>query len=103
MDIDPDRIKKHIDEGIRVVSGDVQDIDMWEKIELNRLNGIKLTMSGDIEQKRHALQTIGKSPCNASINVLALNDAEEEIIREENGVPVSMSSFEMGKKWQSLV
>lgn len=102
MDIDPDRVRKLLDDGRRVISGDAQDLDMWKKLDLRKLKAIILAISGDIELKRHALKTIAKCPGNGPVYVLTLDDREERIIREEGGIPISVPSREVGKKMAEM-
>lgn len=102
MDIDPDRVKNLIERGWRVVTGDAQDLDMWEKIDLSNLKAVILAMSGGIELKKHALQNLGKCPGNGPVYVLTLNEREEDIVKEEGGIPIAIPSREVGTKLAEL-
>jgi len=98
MDIDQELVGRLLKEDWRVLSGDAQDIGMWEQIDMRALKAVILAMSGGIELKRHALRTLAKCTWEVPIYVLTLNEREEAIIKEEGGIPIAVPSREMGKK-----
>ncbi|MEX0681710.1 MAG: cation:proton antiporter [Balneolales bacterium] len=102
MDIDPDRVKQTMEDGRRVIVGDVQDLEMWNKLDLSKLKGIILAMSSDIELKLHALSGIASCPCNCPVYVLTLNKSEEKTVKNKGGIPISVPSLEIGKKMAEL-
>jgi hypothetical protein len=98
MDIDPERISKNLEEGRRVVYGDAQDIGLWETVDLTKLKSVLIAMSTGIDLKLHALKILGGiSEYKGKSYVLAMNEREEQAIKESGGLPVAIPAHEIGR------
>lgn len=103
FDIDPDIIKRHMTEGRRVVYADVQDIDMWERLDMSKVTCVIISMSSNIELKKHIVELIrNKNRFNGTILVLTVNEREDQLIRNSNAEPVSVPSFQIGEHMAEL-
>lgn len=103
FDIDPDIIKRHMDEGRRVVYADVQDIDMWERLNMSKVTCVIISMSSNIELKKHIVKLIrNKNRFKGTILVLTVNERENRMIQNSNAEPVSVPSFQIGEHMAEL-
>lgn len=97
MDIDPDRISEHIEVGRRIVYGDAQDISLWEKLDTRKIKSILIAMSTGIDLKIHVVNMLKGCEFKKRVFVLAMNDREEEIIKQAGGIPVVIPAKEIGR------
>jgi predicted Kef-type K+ transport protein len=97
MDINPDRISEHIEVGRRIVYGDAQDMGLWEKLDTSKLKSILIAMSTGIDQKIHVVNMLKGCEFKKRVFVLAMNDREEEAIKQAGGIPVVIPAKEIGR------
>lgn len=103
LDIDPDVVQKRLEEGDRVLYGDVQDADTWEKLQTGNLNSILVSMSSDIELKKHVVHLIrNKNKFRGSIYVLTSNAAESQEILDIDAVPVAVPAAQVGQNMAEI-
>jgi predicted Kef-type K+ transport protein len=103
FDIDPDVIKRHMDAGRRVVYADVQDTDMWEELDMSKVEAVIVSMSSNIELKKHIVKLIRtKNKFDGQIYVLTLNEREDEQIHQFDAKPVSVPSVQIGERMADL-
>ncbi|MFU8859256.1 MAG: cation:proton antiporter [Cyclonatronaceae bacterium] len=103
FDIDPDVIKKHMDAGRRVVYADVQDIDMWEELDMSNVEAVIVSMSSNLELKKHIVKLIRtKNKFSGDVYVLTLNEREDEQIKQIGAIPVSVPSVQIGERMADL-
>jgi predicted Kef-type K+ transport protein len=103
LDLDPDRIKRELENGRRVVYGDVQDISLWETLDLSKVKTILIAMSSlGIDLKTHAVRMLRGVEYKGSIIVSTLNENEEHLVRESGGIPVSIPARDVGEKMAKL-
>jgi len=102
IDIDPDRVKKLLDEGFRVIYADAQDALFWEELDMKKVKSMTLAMSGDIHTKVFIVEQLRKKKFDASIRVLTQNEREDKLIQEAGATPVSVPAVKMGQKLANL-
>ncbi|MEX0686320.1 MAG: cation:proton antiporter family protein [Balneolales bacterium] len=95
MDIDPDRIQRNLNKGRRVLYGDIQNTEMWHKLDLSKVQAIIVAM-GSPATKINAVQTIRENNYTQAIFVLTMRDDESQGIREAGGIPVPIPIKEVG-------
>jgi predicted Kef-type K+ transport protein len=98
MDVDPDLIQRHLEEGRRVVYGDVHDAEMWRKLRLPRLESILVAISENPDAKQHIFQVIRESDFRGETYALAANEEEAEVIRKEGARPIAMPETVWGER-----
>ena len=96
MDIDPDKLERYLDEGRRVVYGDVQDRSFWEDLDMGDLKTILLAMSGEFELKMHAVKLLQKCGFSGEILVLALNERQKELFEQSGARSVMIPALQVG-------
>ena len=95
--------KKHMEAGRRVVYADVQDIDMWEELDMSKVEAAIVSMSSNIELKKHIVKLIRtKNKFEREIFVLTLNEREDEQILQFDAKPVSVPSVQIGERMADL-
>jgi len=97
MDINPDRISRHIEEGRRIVYGDAQDIGLWEKLDTSKIKSILIAMSTGIDLKIHVINMLKECEFKKEIFILAMNEREEAVINHAGGIPVMIPAKEIGR------
>ena len=102
MDINPDRISDHIEDGRRIVYGDAQDIGLWEKLDTSKIKSILIAMSTGIDLKIHVVNMLKDCEFKKRVFVLAMNEREEEAIKQAGGIPVMIPAKEIGRHMGEL-
>ncbi len=102
IDIDPERIKKLLHDGYRVLYADAQDAFFWEELEFPKIKSILIAMSGDIYTKVFIVEQLRKKKYAGKIKVLTQNEREDELIKSAGGIPVSVPSVKMGERMAQL-
>jgi hypothetical protein len=103
LDIDPDVIEKRREEGDRVVYADVQDADTWEKLETNKIHSILLSMSSDINLKKHIVYLIRKKNLfTGNIYVLTSNALESQQILDIDAIPIAVPAAQVGQNMAEI-
>lgn len=99
FDIDPDVVIRHIEKGKRALYADVQDSDLWEELDMSKVQSIMITMSTNIDLKKQIVSLIKeKNGFKGPIHVLTANERESETIRRMGASPVSIPSIQVGEK-----
>ncbi len=60
LDSDPAEVQRHLAEGRRVVYGDAEDPDLWQRLRLDGVNAVLLAVP-DLEAKRFAITEIRRA------------------------------------------
>jgi len=103
FDIDPEKIKKYLGKGIRILYADAQDSDMWEAMDLSDVKSIMIAMSSNIDLKVHIVNLIRKkNKYKENIFVMVSNEAEELKVRNAQAEPVPIPSIQIGRKIAEL-
>ncbi|WP_340105170.1 cation:proton antiporter family protein [Rhodohalobacter sp. 8-1] len=101
MDIDPERIERNINEGRRVVYGDIQDTDLWLNLDLKKIKSVMVAM-GNQEVKANATRTLRTLGFKGLIYVLTMREEEAEIMQEAGASAVSIPIKEAGERLAEL-
>jgi Trk K+ transport system NAD-binding subunit len=101
MDIDPDRIERNINDGRRVVYGDIQDTDLWSNLDMSKIKSVMIAM-GNQEIKANATRTLRSLGFNGLIYVLTMRAEEAEIMQEAGASAVSIPIKEAGERLAEL-
>ncbi|WP_441001251.1 cation:proton antiporter domain-containing protein [Fodinibius sp. SL11] len=101
MDIDPARIQQNIETGRRVIYGDMQDIELWQNIDLSQIKSVILAI-GTKEAKLNATKYLRAN--NYEGTVVALTSAEEEqhALEEAGASAVCIPITQAGQKLAEL-
>ena len=101
MDIDPDRIERNINDGRRVVYGDIQDTDLWADLDLSKIQSVMIAM-GNQEVKANATRTLRSNGFNGLIYVLTMSEKEAVAMQEAGASAVSIPIKEAGERLAEL-
>jgi len=101
MDIDPDRIENNLKEGRRVIYGDIQDTDLWKKVDLSSINSIIVAM-GNKEVKINAVKAIRSIGYDRPLYVITMRDDESKVLQEAGATSVSIPINQAGEKLAEL-
>lgn len=101
MDIDPERIESNINDGRRVVYGDIQDTDVWSKLDLSKIKAVMIAM-GNQEVKENATKTLRSIGFKGLIYVLTMREEEAEIMQKAGASAVSIPIKEAGERLAEL-
>lgn len=101
MDIDPDRIQQNLKDGKRVVYGDIQDSELWDTIELDKIKSIIIAM-GNRQVKINAVKAIRNEGFNGSVYVITMRDDETKAIHEAGAYSVPIPIKQAGKMMAEL-
>jgi len=101
MDIDPDRIERNINDGRRVVYGDIQDTDLWSNMDLSKIKSVMIAM-GNQEIKANATRTLRSLGFNGLIYVLTMREEEAKIMQEAGASAISIPIKEAGERLAEL-
>ncbi len=102
IDINPDRVKKLLSEGYRVLYADAQDALLWEELDMQKVRTILIAMSGDIYTKVFIVEQLRRKKYKEIIRVLTQNEREDRLILDAGGNPVSVPAVQMGEKLANL-
>lgn len=101
MDIDPDRIESNLKSGRRVVYGDIQDTELWGKVELDNIQSIIMAM-GNREVKVNATKAVRDIGYNKSVYVITMRDDESEELQKAGASSVSIPIKQAGERLAEL-
>ena len=101
MDIDPDRIERNLKEGRRVIYGDIQDTDLWEKVKLDEIKTIILAM-GKTDVKLSAVKAIREIGFEKPVYVITMRDDESEALQQAGANSVSIPIKQAGQQLADL-
>ncbi|MGB3633465.1 MAG: cation:proton antiporter family protein [Rubrobacteraceae bacterium] len=80
LDSDPTKLEQHREEGRRVVYGDAEDPDLWDSLNLEKLERVVLTLP-DIEARLQAVDELRGRGFEGIISTLSMYPDEEEPLR----------------------
>ncbi len=101
MDIDPDRIERNLEAGRRVVYGDIQDTDLWAKLELDRIKSVMIAM-GNESVKENATRMLRNTGFDGIIYVLTMREEEAIKMQEAGASAISIPIKEAGERLADL-
>jgi len=101
MDIDPARIQQNLSEGRRVIYGDMQDLELWEKLDLNEIKAVILA-SGTPESKVNATRAIRSNGFKGAIYALTIKEEEHIALVEAGASAVCLPVTQAGRKLAEL-
>jgi len=79
IDSDPEKIRRHVGEGRRVVYGDAEDSSLWERLNTDRLRAILLTLP-DLEAKQIASRELRANGYSGFLSATHVWNEEREPI-----------------------
>jgi glutathione-regulated potassium-efflux system ancillary protein KefC len=77
LDSDPAKLEHHRNKGRRVLYGDAEDSELWERLNLERLDGVVLTMP-DFEAKHRALLGLQSRKFSGIVAVTSYHHEEDD-------------------------
>jgi hypothetical protein len=101
MDIDPARIERNLSEGRRVIYGDMQDIELWNNLNLDEIKSVILAI-GTPEAKVNATKYMRQNSYEGSIFALTMRDEEHKALREAGASAVCLPITQAGRKLAEL-
>lgn len=101
LEIDPARIEQNLAEGRRVIYGDMQDIELWENIDLTDISSIILA-SGSPGSKINATKYIRENGYARSIYALTMQEDEHKDLVQAGASSVCLPITEAGEKLAEL-
>ncbi|MBI5811929.1 MAG: cation:proton antiporter [Meiothermus silvanus] len=91
LDSDPDKLERHRAKGRRVLYGDAEDPELWERLELTGLKGVLLTLP-DLESKVRALEGLRRRGFIGQIAATSYH-REEDAVLEAAGANLIFHPF----------
>ncbi|HLR32643.1 MAG TPA: cation:proton antiporter family protein, partial [Fodinibius sp.] len=101
LDIDPARIEYNLSEGRRVIYGDMQDIELWENLDLTDISSVILA-SGTPESKINATKYLRNSNYPGSIYALTMKEEEHSDLVKAGASSVCLPITQAGEKLADL-
>ncbi len=96
LDADPSVLQSLLAEGRRVVYGDAEDTELWDKLPLGRINGIILTIP-EFEVRASAIMQLKARQFNGSIGTVCFHTNEENKLYQLGATFVIQPLVEAGK------
>ena len=97
LDINPQRMQRHLREGRRLVYGDAQDPELWNNIDLSGVLAIMVTIP-NVETKLNVVRLLRKSGFEGEINALTLFDYESEALKEVGANAICLPVEQAGER-----
>lgn len=101
MDIDPARIERNLEEGRRVIYGDMQDVELWNDLDLTNLRSVILAI-GTLESKVNATRYLRDNKYDGSILALTMQEEEQIALGKAGASAVCLPITEAGRKLAEL-
>lgn len=101
MDIDPERLESNLAIGRKVVYGDIQDVDLWQNLELGRVKAVMIAM-GNKQSKRNAIRMIRENGFPGRIFALTMRPDERDALEEVGATAVSIPIRDAGRRLAEL-
>jgi len=101
MDIDPARIERNLQEGRRVIYGDMQDVELWDNLDLSHLRSVILAI-GTPESKVNATKYLRSNEYEGSILALTMQEDEQIALSRAGASAVCLPITEAGLKLAEL-
>lgn len=101
MDIDPERLESNLAIGRKVVYGDIQDVDLWQNLDLGRIRAVMIAM-GNKQSKRNAIRLIRENGFTGRIFALTMRPDERDALEEVGATAVSIPIRDAGRRLAEL-
>ena len=101
MDIDPARIQQNIEKGRRVIYGDMQDIELWQKLDLSHVKSVILAI-GTKEAKVNATKYLRSNNYPGTIIALTSQEDEHRELGQAGASAVCIPITQAGQKLAEL-
>lgn len=101
MDIDPERLERNLEAGRKVIYGDIQDIDMWQSLDLRGIRAVLIAM-GNKQSKANAIRIMRDTGYAGGILAITMRPDEIALLESLGAVPVSIPIREAGKRLAEL-
>lgn len=101
MDIDPARIERNLSEGRRIIYGDMQDIELWNNLNLDDIRSVILAI-GTQQAKVNATKHMRQNKYKGAIYALTMRDEEHKALREAGASAVCLPITQAGRKLAEL-
>lgn len=101
MDIDPARIEHNLEEGRRVIYGDMQDVELWQNLDLQHLQSVILAI-GTLESKVNATRYLRTNHFGGSVLALTMHENEQPELQRAGASAVCLPITEAGRKLAEL-
>lgn len=101
MDIDPARIENNLEKGRRVIYGDMQDIELWDNLNLEHLRSVILAI-GTPESKVNATKYLRSNNFEGTILALTMQEEEHHALGQAGASAVCLPITEAGRKLAEL-
>jgi glutathione-regulated potassium-efflux system ancillary protein KefC len=97
LDADPTVLEQLIADGRRVIYGDAEDTELWEKIQLVKIKGIVLTMP-ELEVRVSSIKQLKNRQFTGHIGTVCFDDNEESKLYQVGATFVIHPLMEAGKQ-----
>ncbi|MBI2874674.1 MAG: cation:proton antiporter [Firmicutes bacterium] len=101
IDSDPDVVQRLLETGRRVVYGDSADLELWERMRLDRVAAVILTVP-DLEARTRAAQALRARGYTGVISALSFNEGDEAALHKAGVTvvynPLTEAGREMARK-----
>ncbi|MDR8391531.1 cation:proton antiporter [Aliifodinibius sp. S!AR15-10] len=101
MDIDPARIEQNLSEGRRVIYGDMQDIELWNNLDLSNVKSVIMAI-GTPEAKVNATKYMRTNKYKGAIYALTMREDEHRALGEAGASAVCLPITQAGRKLAEL-
>ena len=91
LDNDPERLERHETKGRQVLYGDAEDPELWERLELDQLEGVIVT-APDLEARIRSLEGLKRRGFTGTIATVS-HRTEEEPVLERAGATLVFRPF----------
>jgi glutathione-regulated potassium-efflux system ancillary protein KefC len=91
LDNDPDRLERHLAKGRRVLYGDAEDPELWDHLEIKRLEGVIVT-APDLEARVRSLEGLKRRGFTGTLATVS-HRSEEEPLLEKAGATLVFRPF----------
>ncbi len=101
MDIDPARIEGNLADGRRVLYGDMQDIELWNTLDMSNIKAVIMAI-GTPEAKVNATRLMRSNNFKGDIYALTFRDEEQQALQKAGASAVCMPITQAGRKLAEL-
>ena len=91
LDADPAKLERHRARGLRVLYGDAEDPELWERLDLSGVRGVLLTLP-DLEAKLRAIQSLRQRGYRGLVAATSYHH-EEDMVLGQAGVDLIFHPF----------
>jgi hypothetical protein len=95
LDSDPIVLEKVLRKGLRVVYGDAEDSELWDRLPLKRLKGVVLTMS-EFEVRTKTVKQLRHKGFSGQIGTICLHAEEKQLLEKMGANFVIHPLYEAG-------